>query len=113
MFPATFREPDLSLATIAQKLELTSPYLCSTFKKETNTTLTNYIMEYRVEQAKKYLQKENYKVKEAALLTGYSDCNYFIKVFKKCEGITPAEYKKEIIKLSSTGGSGDCYEDNK
>ena len=69
-------------------------------------------MEYRVEQAKKYLQKENYKVKEAALLTGYSDCNYFIKVFKKCEGITPAEYKKEIIKLSSTGGSGDCYEDN-
>ena len=38
-----FREPDLSLATIAQKLELTSPYLCSTFKKETNTTLTNYI----------------------------------------------------------------------
>lgn len=107
-----FREPDLSLATIAQKLELTSPYLCSTFKRETNTTLTNYIMEYRVEQAKKYLQEENCKVKEAALLTGYSDCNYFIKVFKKCEGITPAEYKKEITNLLFTGRNGDGYEEN-
>ncbi len=107
-----FREPDLSLATIAQKLELTSPYLCSTFKRETNTTLTNYIMEYRVEQAKKYLQEENCKVKEAALLTGYSDCNYFIKVFKKCEGITPAEYKKEIMNLSSADRNGEGYEEN-
>lgn len=107
-----FREPDLSLATIAQKLELTSPYLCSTFKRETNTTLTNYIMEYRVEQAKKYLQEENCKVKEAALLTGYSDCNYFIKVFKKCEGITPAEYKKEIMNLSFADRNGEGYEEN-
>ncbi|MFR3005473.1 MAG: hypothetical protein ACLTML_09050 [Blautia faecis] len=61
MFPAIF--PGTGSVTsllLLKKLELTSPYLCSTFKRETNTTLTNYIMEYRVEQAKKYLQKENY-----------------------------------------------------
>ena len=82
MFPAIFGNRILSLATIAQKLELTSPYLCSTFKKETNTTLTKlyYGISGRA-GGKKYLQKENYKVKEAALVTGYSDCNYFIKVF--------------------------------
>lgn len=91
-----YREPDLSLATIAQKLELTSPYLCSVFKKETDMTLTNYITEYRVEQAKKYLLEENRKIKEIAFLTGYSDCNYFIKVFKKQAGVTPAEYRKEV-----------------
>lgn len=92
-----YREPDLSLATIAQKLEITSSYLCSIFKKETDMTLTGYITEYRMEHAKRYLLEEKRKIKEIAFLTGYSDCNYFIKVFKKYTGVTPAEYRKEVF----------------
>lgn len=91
-----YAEPDLSLATIADKLNLTSSYLCILFKKECQMTLTNYIVEYRMERAKEYLNDSERKIKEIALMTGYSDCNYFIKVFKKAVGRTPAEFRKEV-----------------
>lgn len=91
-----YSEPDLSLATIAQKLSLTGSYLCILFKKECKMTLTAYIIEYRMTKAKTFLEDEGRRIKDIALMTGYMDCNYFIKVFKKYTGETPAEYRKRI-----------------
>lgn len=91
-----YSEPDLSLSTIAQKLSLTSSYLCILFKKECNMTLTAYIIDYRMTRAKKLLAEESRRIKDIALMTGYIDCNYFIKVFKKYTGETPAEFRKRI-----------------
>lgn len=91
-----YSEPDLSLSTVADKLSLTSSYLCIIFKKECQMTLTSYIIQYRMEWAKKYLEDESRKIKDIALMTGYIDCNYFIKVFKKWVGETPAEYRKKV-----------------
>ncbi|MBQ5918780.1 MAG: helix-turn-helix domain-containing protein, partial [Lachnospiraceae bacterium] len=48
-----------------------------------------------MEQAKKYL-RQDCKIKEAALLSGFGDVNYFSKVFKKMTGLSPKEYQKKI-----------------
>ena len=90
-----YGEMDLSLASIADKLKLTSSYLCIVFKKECQVTLTQYIMEYRVARAKELLADETMKIKDIAFLTGYQNSNYFIKVFKKIEGVTPLEYRSK------------------
>lgn len=59
-------------------------------------TLTAYIIDYRMTRAKKLLAEESRRIKDIALMTGYIDCNYFIKVFKKYTGETPAEFRKRI-----------------
>lgn len=50
----------------------------------------------RIENAKKLLKRGEYSIKEICYLSGYSDPNYFSRLFKKHEGISPSVYLKEI-----------------
>ncbi len=89
-----YMEQELSLTSIAGKFGLTASYLCIVFKKECGMTLTRYIAEYRIKKAKEHLSDPDQKIKEVASQTGYADSNYFIKVFRKMEGMTPHEYQR-------------------
>lgn len=93
-----YGEPDLSLATIAPHFDMSGAYLCNIFRKEEGVTLTHYITAYRIDKAKELLADPRIKVKDVALTTGYNDCNYFIKIFKKREHMTPVEYRKAMEK---------------
>ena len=48
----------------------------------------------KIEKVKEYLDKENYTLREIAELTGFSNENYMIRVFKKVTGKTISSYKK-------------------
>jgi len=52
----------------------------------------------RIEHAKKYLTRSQYSVKEVCHLVGYSDPNYFSKLFKKNVGMNASEYKERYGK---------------
>ena len=70
-------------------------YLSRTFKKETGRSLAQYILEKRVEKAKKLLRSDM-SVKNVALQTGYSNFSYFSKVFRDMEGMSPMEYREHL-----------------
>ncbi len=71
-----------------------SPDYCSRlFKKETGRTLAQYVLEKRVEKAKKLLVCE-IPIKTVALQVGYSNFSYFSKGFKEITGITPMEFRE-------------------
>lgn len=70
-------------------------YLSRTFKKETGRSLAQYILEKRVEKAKKLLRSDM-SVKNVALQTGYSNFSYFSKVFRDMEGMSPMEYRERL-----------------
>lgn len=70
-------------------------YLSRTFKKETGRSLAQYMLEKRVEKAKKLLQSDM-SVKNVALQTGYSNFSYFSKVFRDMEGMSPMEYREQL-----------------
>lgn len=73
-----------------------SPDYCSRlFKKETGRSLAQYILEKRIEKAKKLLQSDM-SVKNVALQVGYSNFSYFSKVFREMEGMSPVEYREKI-----------------
>jgi YesN/AraC family two-component response regulator len=55
-----------------------------------------YMITKRITLAKELLSTTDLSVEEVALKCGYSDVTYFIKVFKKAEGITPIEYKDQL-----------------
>ena len=71
-----------------------SPDYCSRlFKKETGKTLSQYLVDKRIEKAKALLCSE-ISVKNVSLQVGYSNFSYFSKLFKEETGMTPMEYRE-------------------
>ncbi len=88
-----YNDPEISVGTVAQSLNISEGYLSHTFKKETDYTLLNYITRYRIHKAMELLKDCRVKVYEVAEQVGYRDIAYFSSTFKKHTGISPSEYQ--------------------
>jgi len=85
-----YAEP-MTLASTAEIIRCNSAYLSRSFKQEIGSGFTQYLTEYRIEQAIDALRCGE-SVKEAAKNTGFQSYNYFFRVFKKHTGMTPQEF---------------------
>lgn len=88
---------EINLTDIANTLHMDYYYLSHYFKEQTNENLSVYINKVRVEKSKKYLADNKTPISEVSDLVGFSEHNYFSKIFKKYTGITPSEYKKRML----------------
>lgn len=88
-------ESELTLNYIAEKLHYNPNYLSNIFKKETNTSFSDYLALYRINKAKEWLVETNMTVKEIAERLNYNNSQNFIRSFKKVEGMTPGQYREE------------------
>lgn len=89
-----YQEPDISVSSVAQSLNISEGHLSHTFKKETGSTFLNYLTRYRIHKAMELLKDCRLKVYEVAELVGYRDIGYFSSTFKKIAGQTPSEYQE-------------------
>lgn len=80
---------NLTTAGLAEMCYLSEYYFCRFFKTETGFSVTEYINKMRVEKAKILLKKSRLTLSEIAVQVGFSDSNYFCRIFKKYEGVTP------------------------
>lgn len=87
---------NLSLKAMALQCSVSSTYLSALFKKETGSTLTDYVNRKRVEQALFLLNSTDLHIQTIAASCGIPDLNYFTKVFKKQTKKTPSEYRAMI-----------------
>ncbi len=77
------------------KLSHTSPsYLSRLFKKEMGKNFSDYVTDFKMTLAKNMLEDTSLSVTDISNDLGFSDSGYFIKLFKKHEGITPAMFRK-------------------
>lgn len=67
-------------------------YLSREFKKETGMRFVEYLNRLRVTKAKSLLLAHDLSMKEIVERTGFRNYNYFFKVFKEFEGMTPSEF---------------------
>lgn len=86
---------ELSLKHLASALELNPSYLSGLFRKETGSTVTDFIAARRVEQASMLLRTTSMQIQDVAAYCGIPDANYFSKVFKKYKNCTPAQYRNQ------------------
>jgi len=86
---------DLNREQIAGHVYLNPAYLSRLFRKETGMSLTDYIVERRMEKVKEALSKTNVKISDIALSVGYANFSHFSKQFKRSTGLTPQEYRKK------------------
>ena len=73
-------------------------YLSQLFKEKTGDTYLNFLTKIRINKAKELLEKTDLKIYEICEMVGYSDTNYFSKLFEKFAGVRPSEYKKRFEK---------------
>lgn len=84
----------IHLEDVAAYVDLNPVYFSNVFKKETGENFTDYLTNYRMKIAKELLRGTNDSICEISEKTGYQDTRYFSKLFKKCVGIKPSEYRK-------------------
>lgn len=91
---------DLTIQTISDHVGLNRDYFARLFKQKTGMTLQAHIMAVRVHTAQQ-LMYDGYSVKESALLSGFKDPSNFSKYYKRINGVSPKQWKKEIRNPSS------------
>lgn len=88
----------ISVLRLANEFGYQADYLSVLFKKHMGSTLVQYVNKVRMENAKKLLADYGLPIKETAYVCGFPDEKYFMKVFKKTEGLTPTQYKNAYYK---------------
>jgi two-component system response regulator YesN len=88
----------IKLEGISKEVYLSPYYLSHIFKKETRSTLFQYLTNVRVEEAKRLLETTQYSTTRISFEVGCTDQSYFCKVFKKIVGISPSKYRERMIK---------------
>jgi two-component system, response regulator YesN len=85
---------EIDLNMIAKEVNITSSYLSTMFKKETNENLSDYLLKVRMVKAEELICSQDMKISEISRKVGFSSQFYFSSCFKKYFGQSPAEYKK-------------------
>ena len=88
---------EISLVVLSEEFHLHPQYISQLFKTEIGVGFLAYLTNIRMERAKKLLLSSPLSVAEVAEKSGYSDYRVFTKTFKKSEGITPSQYRREFL----------------
>jgi len=96
-FMKEHRTEKLTLATISKATFFSPSYIEALFHKEMNTSPIHYLLDLRMEDAKRLLCEGILQAKEVADLCGFSDYNYFVRIFHQYVGMTPLQYKRQFI----------------
>ncbi|PTY77195.1 AraC family transcriptional regulator [Heyndrickxia sporothermodurans] len=86
---------DITLNNLAEMCCLSPNYLSSLFKKEVGISISEYIQQQRIEEAKKLLVITKHPISDISTWLNFNDQSYFIKVFKKFVGVTPRQFRSE------------------
>src|SRR5690606_35991700 len=91
---ANYDQP-LTVQRIAAQFHYNPTYLSALFKKHTGYSLSNYIHRTRISVSKNLLTGRNsLTISGIAQMCGFNDEKYFMKLFKKLEGLTPSQYRE-------------------
>nr|WP_260440103.1 response regulator [Cohnella lubricantis] len=93
---------NLKVSELAREVGFTENYLSVLFKKETGETIMDYLTRIRMDRARELLKDQAYKIYEVSEQVGYSDANYFSKLFKRMEGVYPLEFRKLALGRTPT-----------
>lgn len=84
----------LSLESVASHFFIDKHYLARLFKEHYGVTLVTYLQQVRITHAKRMLRFTDKSIEEIGLECGIGELNYFSRVFKKLEGVSPSEFRR-------------------
>ncbi|MCQ2598285.1 MAG: response regulator [Treponema sp.] len=90
---------NINMAIVANHVSVNYTWFSEKFKEHTGVNFNEYLKNLRIEEAKRLLEKDCYKVYEVAERSGFGDVKYFMKTFREITGKTPTEWKNTSISL--------------
>jgi len=84
----------ITLNEVAAQIDVTPEYLSAQFHRETGTTFSSFIRDFRMQKAKELLMSTDLKLHDVGEQAGYRDSKYFCRVFKEVTGQSPSEYRR-------------------
>lgn len=85
---------------IAQRLRLTPQYISKLFKSEVGLTISEFIMQKRIQAAENMLKYSDYSPLDIGAYLNFSSHSHFIACFKKLTGFTPKQYREEYFRVN-------------
>ncbi len=92
---AKYFSKSISLEQLAEQTHLSTYHFARLFKQTIGVTPHQFVIQYRIEQAKRMLSEPSPILFDVALSCGFSDQAHFTRMFKQLEGITPKQYLKQ------------------
>ena len=87
---------DISMQEAAEEMGYSDAYFSKLFKQYFNQNFTAYLTEYRIKKAKELLSNTNHSIKDISRMVGYTDSNYFAKIFNRLVGEIPSKYRENL-----------------
>lgn len=91
---------NISLSVLSEEFHLSAQYISQLFKNEIGVNFLSYLTSIRMERAKKLLLSSSLSIGEISEQLGFGDYRVFTKVFKKAEGVTPSQYRRDFLEVS-------------
>lgn len=91
-------DQNLTLSKLSKVVGISPNYFASLFKESTGITVHQYVMKYRIEKAKRLLQKRdlNLKIIDICQQVGFQSQSHFTRVFRQHTGTTPKVYRDKL-----------------
>ncbi len=91
-----YTNPDLTLSILAKELNIRPQLLSQFINDNLNKSFTQFINEYRIDEAKRLLKESTqFKIDAIGFESGFNSSSTFYSSFKKITGTTPSNYQKE------------------
>ena len=90
-----YRKPIL-LHKIAREMNYSAAHCDQVFKKDVGVSIIHYLIDYRISKVKEFLIENVISLKEIAERTGFGECNYLSRQFRRREGISPLRFRKQF-----------------
>jgi len=87
----------LTLDIVAEAVYITPTYLSTLFSKTLGTSFVSYVNQVRIEKAQELLRESNIDPNTLGEQVGFGDYKYFCQVFKRITGVTPNQYRNQIL----------------
>lgn len=89
-------ETKISVTDMAKALGLNRSYLCEKFKMDTGNTIGDFVMQLKIDEARRMLKTSNLSIAHISEYLAFSSQSYFQNVFKKLEGCTPKQFRSKV-----------------
>ena len=86
----------ITLSQVAREVNISPYYFSKLFKEETGQNFSDYLTAVRIDAAKRLLAQPQYPIKQVCVESGFANPNYFSRIFKKCTGLTPTEFRDAL-----------------
>jgi AraC family transcriptional regulator len=98
-------DDDLSLDEMAQSVGLSTAHFARMFRKSTGKTPHQFVLRQRLERAKAMLRAPEARVLDVALACGFKTQQHFAQVFRDVWGVSPTEYRQDLVGAEATRAS--------